>query len=49
LVVDHVVWQYDRREYSQMSRYFGEYTLSGYRFPGSLPASYFGAAAALAP
>lgn len=49
LVVDHVVWQYDRREYSQMSRYFGEYTLSGYQFPGSLPASYFGSAAALAP
>lgn len=49
LVVSHVVWQYDRREYSQTSRYFAEYTLSGYRFPASLPASYFGASTALAP
>lgn len=46
LMVDHVVWQYDRREYSQVSRYFGEYTLSDYNFPGSLPKSYFADAAA---
>lgn len=43
LVVNHVVWQYQRREYSQTSDYFGEYTLSGYRFPLSMPPSYFAA------
>jgi hypothetical protein len=42
LVVNHVVWQYSRREFSQTSEYFAEYTLSGYRFPDSLPPSYFG-------
>lgn len=42
LVVDHVVWSYRRHEYSQYVDYFGEYTFSGYTFPASLPASYFG-------
>jgi hypothetical protein len=42
LVVDHVVWSYRRHEYSQVSNYFGEYTLTGYSFPGHMPASYFG-------
>jgi hypothetical protein len=41
LVVDHVVWSYRRHEYSQISNYFGEYTLSGYSFPDSLPSSEF--------
>lgn len=41
LVVDHVVWQYTQREYSQTSNFFGEYTLSGYRFPQQLPSSHF--------
>ncbi len=36
LVVDHVVWSYRRHEYSQESTYFGEYTLTGYQFPGSV-------------
>ncbi len=31
LVVDHVVWEYHRREYSQSANFFGEYTLGGYR------------------
>jgi hypothetical protein len=43
LVVNHVVWEYSRRVYSQTSVYFAEYNLGGYSFPGSLPASYFGA------
>lgn len=43
LVVNHVVWQYSRHVYSQTSEYFGEYTLSDYRFPENLPAEYFGA------
>lgn len=41
LVVDHVTWKYDDREYSQISRFFGEYYYSGYDFPVALPASYF--------
>lgn len=41
LVVDHVVWQYRRREYSQYADYFGEYTLGGFSFPSTLPNSYF--------
>ncbi|HKU67219.1 MAG TPA: hypothetical protein VJP85_05555 [Candidatus Baltobacteraceae bacterium] len=46
LVVNHVVWSYDRREFSQQVHYFGEYTFTGYAFPSELPASYFGDAAA---
>lgn len=42
LVVNHVVWKYRRHEFSQYVDYFGEYTYSGYSFPASLPASYFG-------
>ena len=42
LVVNHVVWQLRRREYSQWASYFGEYTLTGFTFPNSLPAGYFG-------
>ena len=42
LVVDHVVWSYQRREFSQASNFFGEYTLSGFTFPQTLPGSYFG-------
>lgn len=41
LVVKHVVWSYRRREYSQYSDYFGEYTFTGYRFPKSVPDGYF--------
>jgi hypothetical protein len=41
LVVNHVVWQLRRREYSQWANYFGEYTLTGFTFPNSLPPSYF--------
>ncbi len=47
LVVDHVVWSYRRHEYSQTTRYFGEYTLSDYTFPPALPPSYFGDTAAV--
>lgn len=42
LLVNHVVWSYRRREYSQYVNYFGEYTYAGYTFPAALPASYFG-------
>ncbi len=45
LVVNHVVWQLRRREYSQYANYFGEYTLTGFTFPNTLPAGYFGTAA----
>jgi hypothetical protein len=41
LIVDHVVWSYRRRIYSQYADYFGEYTLGGFSFPHSLPTSYF--------
>lgn len=41
VVVDHVTWKYSDREYSQTSRFFGEYYYSGYGFPAALPASYF--------
>ncbi len=41
LVVNHVVWSLRHRQYSQITNYFGEYTLSNYDFPQSLPASYF--------
>lgn len=46
LVVNHVVWQYRRREYSQVSTYFGEYTLTGYAFPNALPDAWFDNSAA---
>jgi hypothetical protein len=45
LVVNHVVWQLRRREYSQYATYFGEYTLTGFTFPNKLPAQYFEAGA----
>lgn len=41
LVVKHVVWSYRRREYSQYSDYFGEYTFTGYAFPTTVPSGYF--------
>jgi len=41
LLVNHVVWSYRKREYSQYVNYFGEYTFSGYAFPRDLPSSYF--------
>lgn len=41
LVVDHVVWSYRLREYSQYVDYFGEYVFNGFTFPLTLPASYF--------
>lgn len=41
LVVNHVVWKYNRHQFSQYVDYFGEYTYSGYSFPSSLPASVF--------
>lgn len=46
LVVNHVVWQYRRHEFSQISKYFGEYTLAGYTFPDVLPDAYFASTAA---
>ncbi len=45
LLVNHVVWKYDERQYSQRAQYFGEYTFSDYAFPAMLPASYFSDAA----
>lgn len=44
LVVNHVVWDLRRREYSQIAHYFGEYTLSGFTFPAAMPPAYFGSA-----
>ena len=41
LVVNHVVWSYRLREYSQYINYFGEYVFDGFGFPKSLPDSYF--------
>lgn len=41
LVVNHVVWQLRRREYSQYANYFGEYTLTGFTFPNTMPPNYF--------
>lgn len=49
LLVNHVVWKYRRREFSQYATYFAEYTLSSYSFPSELPASYFAQATAKAP
>lgn len=42
LVVNHVVWQLHHHEFSQYANYFGEYTLTGFNFPNTLPAAYFG-------
>lgn len=41
LVVKHVVWTYRLREYSQYVDYFGEYVFDDFRFPQTLPDSYF--------
>lgn len=41
MLVNHVVWSYRRREYSQYATYFAEYTFGGFSFPTQLPASYF--------
>jgi hypothetical protein len=49
LLVNHVVWKYRRREFSQYATYFAEYTLSSYSFPSELPASYFATTTAKAP
>jgi hypothetical protein len=48
LLVNHVVWSYRRREFSQYATYFAEYTLSSYSFPSELPSSYFAQAKATA-
>lgn len=45
LVVDHVVWSYRERVYSQNAYYTGEYTFSDFAFPRALPASYFASVA----
>ncbi|HEV2261473.1 MAG TPA: hypothetical protein VGR69_04200 [Candidatus Rubrimentiphilum sp.] len=42
LVVNHVVWQLRHHEFSQYANYFGEYILTGFNFPNSLPPAYFG-------
>jgi hypothetical protein len=47
LVVNHVVWSYRRHEYSQVSTYFGEYTLTGYSFPHTMPTAFFADTTAL--
>ena len=49
LVVNHVVWSYRRHEYSQVSSYFGEYMLTGYSFPQSVPAGLFSNSTAQSP
>jgi hypothetical protein len=49
LLVNHVVWKYRRREFSQYATYFAEYTLTSYSFPSELPSSYFSQATAKAP
>lgn len=41
LVVNHVVWSYRFRQYSQYIDYFGEYVFEGFAFPKTLPQSYF--------
>ena len=41
LVVNHVVWELRHKEYSQSSHYFGEYTMSNFAFPQTLPTTYF--------
>lgn len=41
VLVDHVIWTYRRREFSQYAMYFAEYTYGGFSFPAQLPASYF--------
>lgn len=48
LLVNHVVWKYQRREFSQYATYFAEYTLTSYSFPSELPSSYFAQATATA-
>jgi hypothetical protein len=41
LVVDHVTWEYEMKFFSQYSDLFGEYFLSDFAFPKSLPSSLF--------
>jgi len=41
LMVNHVVWAYREREYSQWDDYFGEYYFSDFHFPEKLPAETF--------
>lgn len=41
LVVNHIVWSYRLRRYSQYVDYFGEYVFDGFAFPQTLPDSYF--------
>ncbi|HET9095514.1 MAG TPA: hypothetical protein VFN37_02535 [Candidatus Baltobacteraceae bacterium] len=45
LVVDHVVWSYRERIYSQYADYTGEYTFSDFAFPRELPPSFFASVA----
>lgn len=44
LMVNHVVWAYRDREYSQWDDYFGEYYLSGFQFPPQLSNAIFASA-----
>lgn len=41
ILVDHVTWKFVMREYAQWSNVLGEYYLSNFSFPQSVPASYF--------
>ncbi|MDP9018844.1 MAG: hypothetical protein M3N19_11050 [Candidatus Eremiobacteraeota bacterium] len=41
LVVQHVTWKYEFREYSQWSTLFGEYYYSDFQFPAQMPVTLF--------
>lgn len=42
ILVDHITWKCVVHEFSQWSNVFGEYYLSNFSFPPSVPKSYFG-------
>ncbi len=41
VVINHVTWKYRYHEFAQYSDFFGEYYYSSFKFPDTLPATYF--------
>ncbi|MBC5815901.1 MAG: hypothetical protein GIW97_05095 [Candidatus Eremiobacteraeota bacterium] len=41
VVVNHVTWKFNFREYSQTATFFGEYYYHGFEFPKVVPAGFF--------
>ena len=41
VVVNHVTWKYDFRQFSQTANFFGEYYYTSFAFPKEVPPGFF--------